>query len=235
MLKGLFDEYSLKARVNPALLVLLPVFVVVAVWYPDLYEFGKVIVGLLVGCGAVAILAHFAREAGKRIEKNLWTKWGGAPATMALHYRDGLIDAQVTERFHRFLETRISDWQAPTPIVEDEDPENSFKVYDSAIKWLIERTRDKERFPLVFAENVNYGFRRNVLGLKVWGILISLASLGVSIWFVYKSLTPLGIASTVLSVLFCLWWLAVVSEGWVHKAAREYASKLLSSCDLLSE
>lgn len=235
MLKGLFDEYSLKARVNPALLVLLPVFIVVAVWYPDLYEFGKAIVGLLVGCGAVAILAHFSRECGKQIENKLWEKWGGAPATMALHNNDKLIEPPRKKRFHDFLESRIASWNAPTREDEINDPKKSYVIYESAVKWLIERTRNKERFPLVFAENVNYGFRRNVLGLKPWGILFSIVCLVVNSWLVYKSPLPFGIASTLLNTFMALWWIVVVSEDWVYKVASEYARKLLASCDLLSE
>lgn len=235
MLKGLFDEYSLKARVTPALLALLPAIVVVAVWYPDLYEFGKAILGLLVGCGAVVILAHFARECGKKIERGLWGKWGGAPATMALHHSDELIDGLLKLRYHQFLQSKIPGWLAPTPEEEKEKPKQSFAIYNSAIGWLKERTRDGKKFPLVFAENVNYGFRRNILGLKIIGIIISAGSLLINLWFCYRSFCSQGVALIIFSLLYTLWWLVVVKESWVKKSANEYSDKLLASCDLLAD
>jgi len=235
MFKGPFDEYSFKARVTPALIALLPVFIVVAAWLPDLYEFGKATAGLLVSCGAVAILSHFARECGKSIEEKLWCKWGGPPATMALHHKSTLIDSLRKSRFHQFLETRIPGWKAPTFELENKNPEDSFRVYDSAIKWLIERTRDRQKFPLVFAEGVNYGFRRNVLGLKPFGVLVSLVALTISVWFACEKFSVVGIGSIIIIASLLIWWIVVVSESWVRNAANEYAKKLLSSCDLLSE
>jgi len=235
MLDGLFDEYSLKARVNPALLVLLPVFVVVAVWFPSLYEFGTAIAGLFVSCGAVAILAHFARERGKKIEPGLWSQWGGAPATMALHHSDSLIEDHLKNRYHKFLETKIPNWRAPSPEEEIENPKHSFQTYNSAIGWLKERTRDSKRFPLVFAENINYGFRRNVLGLKTIGIIFSFGSVLFNLWFCYRAVCSQGVAATIISFFFMFWWIAVVKDSWVKKSADEYSDKLLASCDLLAD
>ena len=54
---------------------------------------------------------------------------------------------------------------------------------------LREATRDTSRFPLVFAENANYGFRRNLWGLRPIGtgvavvlLLFSWALLLLTVW-----------------------------------------------------
>ena len=54
---------------------------------------------------------------------------------------------------------------------------------------LREATRDTSRFPLVFAENANYGFRRNLWGLRPIGtgvavvlLLFSWTLLLLTVW-----------------------------------------------------
>lgn len=234
MLKDIFDEYSLKARVTPALLVLLPALISVAVWLPMLYNAGKALIGLLVSCGIVVVLANFARENGKKIEKTLWQKWGGAPATMALHHGTGPIDKPSKDRYHQFLESKINNWKIPSPAEEKENPRLVFEMFNTAISWLKEQTRDKNKFPLVFAENINYGFRRNVLGLKPIGIFICLICVFLNAWLCYGNLCAQGVATFLVCLLLLVWWLAVVSGQWVKKAADEYSNKLLASCDLLA-
>jgi len=54
----------------------------------------------------------------------------------------------------------------PMPMIDDErsEPESADHVYDSSTAFLLEKTRDKKAFPLIFEENCNYGFRRNLWG-----------------------------------------------------------------------
>ena len=52
-------------------------------------------------------------------------------------------------------------------------------MYASAVKWLQERCRGKA-FPLVEKENAEYGFRRNLRGLKPIGITACLVALLIS-------------------------------------------------------
>ena len=47
-------------------------------------------------------------------------------------------------------------------------------TYDSAARWLRKATRDRRQFNLVFTENVSYGFRRNLFGVRWIGGLVAL-------------------------------------------------------------
>ncbi len=53
-------------------------------------------------------------------------------------------------------------------------------VYDSATAYLRDTTRDRGRFPLVFQAMYDYGFRRNLWGLKPWGLTFALTGLGAN-------------------------------------------------------
>ncbi len=68
----------------------------------------------------------------------------------------------------------------PSPEAEATDPEAADSLYDSAVQWLIPQTRSGGRFPLVFQENVNYGFRRNLWGLRPIGLAVAIGCLVVN-------------------------------------------------------
>ena len=53
------------------------------------------------------------------------------------------------------------------------DPEWADTKYEEVVTSLREATRDTSRFPLVFAENANYGFRRNLWGLRPIGTAVA--------------------------------------------------------------
>ena len=48
------------------------------------------------------------------------------------------------------------------------------------------KTRNPERHPLVFKGLIEYGFRRNLLGLKPFGVSLALAALAGCSWNIFK-------------------------------------------------
>ena len=54
----------------------------------------------------------------------------------------------------------------PTVAAEANNPAGSDSVYMSATKWLLSQTRDTKVYSLLFQQNINYGYRRNMLGLR---------------------------------------------------------------------
>ena len=231
----LFDTYSLRARLQPALLTLFPLFVPISVWVPALYQTAAGLVGLATACGVTVLLAHVARERGRRAEKQLFTKWGGKPTTIWLRHSDSNLDDHTTRRYHAYLATKVSNWQPPTPEEERADPAATDKRYDTAVKWLLENTRDRS---LVFKENVSYGYRRNLYGLRPLGLILAVLSAGANGAALYRtfdgsleSLSPTGVAALMVSIVATLAWLFVVNKAWVRDAADVYARALTSCCE----
>ena len=128
----------------------------------------------------------------------------------------------------------------PTPEQELANPNGADEVYQAAVALLKERTRDKQRFSLIFEANCDYGFRRNLWGMKPLGIftaVVGTAAVGALIVMHYRhtkvvmsSITP---TATALNGLLLLAWLFWVTPAWVKIAADAYAERLLAASDTL--
>lgn len=230
-----FDTYSLRARLQPALLTLFPLFVTAAVWLPVLYQTAAGLLGLASACGVTVLLAHVTRERGRRAERRLFEEWGGNPTTIWLRHRDDNLDNHTTRRYHAYLASNAPGWQPPTPEEERSDPAAVDRRYDTAVKWLLENSRDR---PLVLKENVAYGFRRNLYGLRPLGLSLALLCAGANGAAIYYSLEDdlehlnlAGAASLAISIVAVLTWLFVVNKAWVRDAAHAYARALTASCE----
>ena len=233
-----FDTYSLLARLQPALLALLPAFVTAAVWVPGLFDRATVVISVAAACGLVAFLAHVSRARGRKVQPCLYVKWGGEPTTRWLSHDDGRLDPLTKARYHLFLERYVDRWKAPTPEDETSDPAAAQMAYESAVRWLREKTRNGPGSRLVFKENVSYGFRRNLYGLKSIGLLLAVCSVTVNALAVWNSgfsdleqVPPEVTASTVFSLLAVAGWIWIVRVQWVKDAGDGYARALLATCD----
>jgi hypothetical protein len=233
----LFDAYGWRARLQPALLLLLPLLAAVALLVPDLYKTGTGMIGLATACGVTALLGHLARASGRRAQEGLYRAWGGPPTTLWLRRGSRLLDDETRARYLAFLEGHVAGWRTPTGEDEKADQAAADRRYSTAVKWLLEYTRDKARFPLVFKENVSYGFRRNLYGMKVLGIVVASISALVSGAALYHhfgaagDLDASGSAAMVVSMAALASWLFIVNPAWVRDAADAYARALLSACE----
>jgi NADH:ubiquinone oxidoreductase subunit K len=230
--KDIFDTYGRQARLQPALFVFFPIIFMTATWAPTLYNLATALVGLAISFGIVTFLANWARAKGREVEGRLYQSWGGKPTTIWLRHNDSHLDEITKNRYHTFLSVHIRNWTAPSVDDEIQNPTIANARYDSAVKWLLEYTRDKKRFPLVFTELVAYGFRRNLYGMKTAGVTVTvtclLADIGFVAFFPQKT-TFFAVLSVCL--LFLAAWLVVIRPKWVKDAADGYARALLSSCE----
>lgn len=236
---SLFDAYGLQARLQPALLALLPLFLSIAVWIPGLYEWGSGLAGVVTACGALVWFAHLSRGLGRKAQKKLYVEWGGIPTTRWLSHRDDSLNAQTKARYHAFFETQIDGWVAPTPDDEATGPQSADAAYESAVEWLKEQTGEGERFDLVLKENISYGFRRNLFGLKWIGFGIAVVcAIGNACQLVRSAgdtaatTTPEGLVVLVLCAGAATAW-AALRGSWVRDAAKAYARALLATCDAI--
>jgi hypothetical protein len=194
------------------------------------------IFGTLVGVALLVLGAQLARDAGRRKEPTLWEQWGGSPTLRRLRFRDSEVGA--TASLHDRL-GRVLGRPLPTQAEEENDPVAADAAYERAISALRDRTRDKQRFPLVLGENADYGFRRNLYGLRTWGIAVAVLTIGVAIAFMafsdanwsHRSVVygvPAGWAVLLLGV-----YALVVRPAWVRTPAEGYADRLMGCVELL--
>jgi hypothetical protein len=128
--------------------------------------------------------------------------------------------------------------QFPDSASEASDPTKTALICASAVKWLREATRDTKKFAMVFAENINYGFRRNLLGVKPLAIVmcvLSLAATALHAWLStagnLSAVTAQSWGSVVAACIGLVVWGAVVNAEFVKTTAFAYATALLATCD----
>jgi hypothetical protein len=232
-----FDTYTIKARLIPALLVILPIVLAVLAWFPDEVMSWGTLWGLIGLCGGTSLLAQIGRDLGRNKEPNLFEAWGGKPTNWVLRHQDTTNRVLLAHR-HKKLQNLLPDLKIPTLEEEQTDPETADEVYEACTTFLREKTRDQKKFPLVFEELCNYGFRRNLWGMKPLGITASsIGTLSVIVLiFVHLSvkkllIPPFAIVCGIINLLFMLTWIFWLTPDWVKITAEAYANQLLASCE----
>jgi hypothetical protein len=243
------DPYERPARLYPALLALLPLLALVMLLSGPKATALTGAVTVAVSCGGLYLTTNFCRELGKRLEEKLYREWGGRPTTQLLRHRDNTIEGVTKRRYHAFLASKIN---VPFPDKDQEanNPATADEIYQSGVRWLLNHTRpeDDRKFELIFKENVAYGFRRNALGVKPLGLVISVGSFlwvlvvegvffGLNHRFIdvtaFSRLPEPATASLILSVVLIVSWLFFFTKSSVRTAAFTYAETLLRACDTL--
>lgn len=253
-----FDDYNRKARLTPALFVSLPIALAAIAIFPDNVWFWGGGLGLLAWFGVLRFLAQRARDMGKSKEEELYSSWGGKPTTYALRHRTTQNKVELA-RFHRKL-NELTSQQMPTPSEELDDPDLADQTYETCVKFLLAKTRDHSKFSLLYEENCNYGYRRNLFGMKPLGIITSsvgILFLGAQCAFAiglpnlittwqrgnsiqtflnlqFSNCAPLTLAFFVVNIFLCIAWLRWINPDWVKNAADAYAARLLESCENLA-
>jgi len=214
----------------------LPTLVLCAVVIPGLPSWHK-FWPVLAGGGLLVFLDQISRDAGKRLEPQLWDSWGGPPTTRLLRHKDN-PNPVLHARRHAKL-ARLTGEEMPTKEQEQRDPARADHVYEAAAAYLRACTRS-EAYPLVLLENGNYGFRRNMLGLKPIGLILAAATGGVALLGCALSLgditnfSPSALAGvSVLCGLSLALWKWKVTPEWVRRGADNYAERLLEAIETL--
>jgi hypothetical protein len=236
MKAGKLDEYAVKARVFPAFLTLLPLGICAG----QFVGFGSAIVAACSAFGGTAlmsfVLAQWSRDAGKRKERELYRLWGGMPTTAYLRHRDQAVNPVVKARRYQRLQRLVPDLVLPSAAAEREDPADADQRYEAATKVLIQRTRDKERYRVLFQELIDYGFRRNLWGLKPVAITVLLLSIVFTLALARADHhVTYNLTTTAAFVLFLLIWLSAVTPNWVRRAAETYAERLFDALDEIAD
>jgi hypothetical protein len=239
MLTGL-DGYSFRARWLPCVLVASPLALALVAWVPTFRLSHWLAVPLL--AAVAAAFSGLARRKGRALELRLWAAWGGAPTSHVMRRGSDRITAETLQRLRRKIAQAVPDAPLPTPeevtagaahLLEDR--------YAAVTRALIIQTRDKKEFGLVYAENVNYGFWRNLRalcgvgrGLSVVAFLIAGARLAL---LVQAKTPPEDLATTVIAMVaavasywFFRFW---VSDELVKQAGFDYADRLVEASEQL--
>jgi len=232
-----FDTYSLKARVFPALISGLPTLVLLFMLVPwDHLALSQVIAASM-GLVLVFAFADMARHKGKKLQERL----GIGETPHQWHRGNPDVPEGSKDRYRSFIAEQLT---LPAPSHEDEQnfPQRSTDFYRSANAWLREETRDHTAYPLLFSENITYGFRRNLSGLKPTALVCNLVVLLLCIGILnfepsyFVALPNMGekIYLTLAAVILHSAYLMIaVNTSAVREASRAYGRQLILSCETL--
>jgi hypothetical protein len=119
---------------------------------------------------------------------------------------------------------------------EASDPTTADNTIDTAIAQVREMTRTAQ-FPLVVAENKDYGFQRNLYGLRAVGRSVAGICAGVLaavlVWQLVDHAHTFQPIALIAGLVICggllLMWLAFPSPEHVKMAADKYTHQLLQA------
>ena len=161
--------------------------------------------------------------------------------TQMLRHRRTDGNPVMRQSYHACIERLFPDLNIPTSEEENANPQAADRVYEAATKKLIAATRDRDRFPLIYKENVSYGFRRNLWGLRPLGLILSIGGAVICLvrWLLWTDpgTAPAQNVDWFLACGACLvmtiLWVFWIKRSWVRIPAEAYAERLFESCELL--
>lgn len=249
-LENYFDTYGLGARVKPAFLLVFPTVISIFVLYEPSRAWGNAALTIALFFGILTFASNQMSSKGNNIQDKLFMKWGGAATTIILRHSDHRLDRHTKDRYMDRLENLIPNFQKISREQELHSLIEADEMYKTASIFLRENTRDVKSYPLIFKENIAYGFSRNLYAFKYYGMAISILSLSASslvVWFNHikeSSLEQLDLLFSIpfsyiglelILISFTLMWIFMINEKWVERRAFAYARALLAACEESSE
>jgi hypothetical protein len=229
-LTKLIDRYVLFARIAPVAIVASALFLLISSWIP----FSEWPIKLIAGSGMLVLgafaLAHLARTAGQAIQAPLWASWGGPPTVRMLRHRDPTFKPGSKMLIHqRLIALGIVD-HLPSVEEEQRDPAAADEHYLTCAEWLRRKAlelKSQPPFDIVHSENIAYGFQRNSLGIKNWGLTVIGVSLaGTAAAFVSGRQPWIELAAELMLGAYVIWG---VTEAAMKRAANDYSMRLLDA------
>ena len=233
-MSSVFDHYNKKARAFPVYITISPIILALAAILPHGLDLPLGAATAIVFVPLAFLAGQVGADFGKRLEKRLWLQWGGQSTTRFLRHLNHEFNEVTRNRLH----TKLRSLGLNIPSADDQkrDPQAADAHWEACAEELIRRTRDRKQFPLVFKGLTEYGFRRNLLGLKPIGLPLSIVALLACSWKVWAGWSDQGavaVTAALLSLSLLAVWIVLVRERTVAISANRYARFLLESAQKL--
>jgi hypothetical protein len=227
-----FDKYDRRARLTPGLLAVAAVPILVVSLGLKKYPTISVAGGVLGAAGGAYLLAVLVRHFGRRLEADLWSSWNGRPTTRWLRLRESSTNA-VEREVWRFALERVTGIALLSAIDEVQDPTHADQIIETAVNQVLRLGQGAKQYPLLHAENIQYGFERNLWGVRKMARAISgacVAALVVVLLIGPGSISAGSVwAGIVIDLGLLIGWFIVPSVNRVQFAADRYARQLFQA------
>lgn len=232
---SLSDRYERKARLLPGLLLAaVPALTVGAVLqeFAPWHTAASSVVG--VEFLAAILLGQFSRARGRRVEDVLWNAWGGPPSTRWLRPWDNTCSDQQKAKWRGAIK-RLTGLSLPASVSQGGSQDDVDRLNADATRQLRYALRCKPEAAILATHNEDYGFARNLCGVRWWWVALSLVCLiGCGVAFAFGLRPYLGLAGasafTVASI-----FIARELPDYVKRCADRYAESLFATAILVSQ
>ncbi len=227
-------NYSLAARTYPTLIVLIPVVIAGSFFSFEFNTYYHFFTSIGVFGALSFLLTQLGRDLGKKKEPTLWESWGGMPTIQILRFNNDHLDNLTKKRYHSRLNELCPVGQIPTKELEQLNQSEIDSIYSTWTKFMLVNTRDTDKYKLLFKENINYGFRRNLWGLKQIAIILiaiiiciltmsNINKFGLSFFLNWPIEYFVSLCSLIILSAF---WFFIVTKDWIKTVAFSYAERL---------
>lgn len=194
-LEKFFNEYNLKARVFPALLTAIPLFLIKHYIINQYFSFSltQVIFG---DVSILIILIYLFSQINRVISKSLFEVKTNFPTDKALLPSSTALSQQYRQNLGEKIK---KDFNLTLPELkeENENEEDVKTRIREIVKSIINKVKDGR---LLLQHNIEYGFYRNLLGGSVVASVVSLVNIFLfCLWFQNKTI---AITSMVLFLVY---------------------------------
>ncbi|KKK56283.1 hypothetical protein LCGC14_3066090, partial [marine sediment metagenome] len=180
------DPYEIRARFAPTLIVVSP-WVLMAVVLAEMNS-----LTFITGSGFVLVfvvllyaVSFVVRQLGLRIQKKLWTLWGGPPSTILMSDGDNTFSQTTKREICTFLVDVLDVRDAGQPNWAD-----NAEAIKEAFRLVRQYIRQHDPNGLWFKHVAEYGFLRNIMG-SWWLWLTNSVLVAVIcgyIWYVHSTM-----------------------------------------------
>jgi len=219
-LRKWFDDYEIKARLIPGIISCLP-FVFLGLTVPKEW-YSKV--SLLLGESLIFIafsktIMGFVQAAGNKYQDRIKQEWKGLPSTRFLRENDQKYSIDFKYKFAAAAKRKLN-------IDTDIHDNQSIDTVFSAIRTYLHKYAKDDKWQIY---NMEYGFHRNLCGLRPWLIISHLTALLIYLVLVYFKLTTPSPAMFLLwAAIFMLFLLiSFTSPNSCKTNAEHYADKAI--------
>ena len=225
------DRYELKARLFPAIIALLPALPMIGslIGYLPKSPITNLYVGMLIIFSVLATMSYLASALGRRYERKLWPRWPyDAPTNLWLQPENTLHSAVQKRQWYDAIKSSTG-----IDIQEAIHVNNSFerdRVINDAVASLRQRFRASQTSDLLVKHNEDYGFARNLAGLKIVWLSLSVISLVSSVVaYLLSSETSLAWSVTAFLLLVVAILIHYLTERFVRDRADRYAESFFGA------
>lgn len=229
MLK-IFDVYDIKARLSVVIILMSPILMALYLQEKSIRNLSSTVIIVVVLLAISNLFMIVIRHRGQKSYRK---------RDLVIDHlcpNDNRIDKATKFRLYAFLGKVDNAFLILSEQKDQQEPSTEFlAACESAVNWLKENSRESD---IVNKENEMYGFCRNLLAIKPYGIAISIMMIMVHGFqfymkfnLVFSTMTPEYMLSFLTTIIYFFVWVLVVRLELLKLSANSYAEALICSFD----